>query len=272
LSWLVKIIIQWIPEYGLTAQDKFSIGQGISSDLWHKIRNDLNNSKTDTEEIGESAKSHSNWTMHSRPSLSLSHVCTDGESQIRLDESDARDVKSPSRRVRTRLYFTSESLLHTMLSVIRHSSSTIFADCQARLSAVSGLGYLTQIIFKMYENTSLPVDHPKRFVLTVFFSEGVHGVPNFDSSMSPAGEAVMEPLDSDQALDSDAVDDPDTDLSGTDTVTTQDVGPDTEDSKLQNDPILRAARVPKPLRPLQINIPLDSFFEFVAQLKDTPLS
>jgi len=247
LSWLVKIIIQWIPEYGLTAQDKFSIGQGISSDLWHKIRNDLNNSKTDTEEI-------------------------DGESQIRLDESDARDVKSPSRRVRTRLYFTSESLLHTMLSVIRHSSSTIFADCQARLSAVSGLGYLTQIIFKMYENTSLPVDHPKRFVLTVFFSEGVHGVPNFDSSMSPAGEAVMEPLDSDQALDSDAVDDPDTDLSGTDTVTTQDVGPDTEDSKLQNDPILRAARVPKPLRPLQINIPLDSFFEFVAQLKDTPLS
>ena len=75
------------------------------------------------------------------------------------------------RRVRTRLYFTSESHLHTLLNVLRFAStdtsSTAINPLSAKgiqiISYASELCYLTQIVIRLFENTSKDIDDPKRY-------------------------------------------------------------------------------------------------------------
>ena len=81
-------------EYGMNSNEKLAIGQGICNPLLRKIRADL---QRNIEE-----------------DLSL----TD-ESVNRLDPRYSYGVSSPGRHVRTRLYFTSESHLHSLLTVLR---------------------------------------------------------------------------------------------------------------------------------------------------------
>jgi len=66
-------------------------------------------------------------------------------------------VTSPDRHVRTRLYFTSESHIHSLLSLITHGG--LADDCDDQwlraknfVSGVSELNYLTQIVIMMFED------------------------------------------------------------------------------------------------------------------------
>jgi inositol-hexakisphosphate/diphosphoinositol-pentakisphosphate 1-kinase len=68
------------------------IGQGICTPLLKKIRADL---QRNIEEFGE-------------------------ESVNRLNPRYSHGVSSPGRHVRTRLYFTSESHVHSLLTVLRY--------------------------------------------------------------------------------------------------------------------------------------------------------
>jgi inositol-hexakisphosphate/diphosphoinositol-pentakisphosphate 1-kinase len=79
-------------EYGLSRQNKLMIGQGICTPLLKKIRADL---QRNIEEFGE-------------------------ESVNRLNPRYSHGVSSPGRHVRTRLYFTSESHVHSLLTVLRY--------------------------------------------------------------------------------------------------------------------------------------------------------
>ena len=76
----------------MTAQEKLTIGQGICTPLLKKIRADL---QRNIEELGE-------------------------ESVNRLNPRYSHGVSSPGRHVRTRLYFTSESHVHSLITVLRH--------------------------------------------------------------------------------------------------------------------------------------------------------
>jgi len=71
--------------------EKLAIGQGICTPLLRKIRADL---QRNIEESGE-------------------------ESVNRLNPRYSHGVSSPGRHVRTRLYFTSESHVHSLLTMIR---------------------------------------------------------------------------------------------------------------------------------------------------------
>ena len=89
------------------------------------------------------------------------------------------------RRIRTRLYFTSESHLHTLLNVLRFASTDSSSKAKNPLSQegveiisnASELCYLTQIVIRLFENASKKYDDPKRFRVEIFFSPGATATP-----------------------------------------------------------------------------------------------
>uniref|UniRef100_A0AAR5P9Z2 Inositol hexakisphosphate and diphosphoinositol-pentakisphosphate kinase n=1 Tax=Dendroctonus ponderosae TaxID=77166 RepID=A0AAR5P9Z2_DENPD len=88
-KYLADIVIP--QEYGLTAEEKLTIGQGICTPLLKKIKADLQRNIEESEE-----------TVN------------------RLNPRYSHGVSSPGRHVRTRLYFTSESHIHSLITVLRH--------------------------------------------------------------------------------------------------------------------------------------------------------
>jgi inositol-hexakisphosphate/diphosphoinositol-pentakisphosphate 1-kinase len=88
-------------EYGLTKDEKLAIGTGICTPLLKKIQADL---KRNIEEPDENTN--------------------------RLNPHYSLGVSSPGRHVRTRLYFTSESHLHSLLTVLRHGELLPLNDMQ----------------------------------------------------------------------------------------------------------------------------------------------
>ncbi|XP_060228243.1 inositol hexakisphosphate and diphosphoinositol-pentakisphosphate kinase 1 isoform X12 [Meriones unguiculatus] len=106
------------------------------------------------------------------------------------EDEYSRGVLSPGRHVRTRLYFTSESHVHSLLSVFRYGGlldETQDAQWQralAYLSAISELNYMTQIVIMLYEDNTRDPLSEERFHVELHFSPGVKGV---EEGSAPAG-------------------------------------------------------------------------------------
>ncbi|KAG2442512.1 hypothetical protein HXX76_002598 [Chlamydomonas incerta] len=178
----------------------------------------------------------------------------------RLCPTYASDINSPLRHVRTRIYFTSESHMHSLVNVLRwcHEGPEAADACPPPMTPPSGTGgasspdlrasaggaaaasvaaaaatafgatdggassplagaasgaaggpsygrqfdnspllgenacaqlddtteldYLTQVVFRMYENKTVPVESPERFRVEVLFSPGANYNP-FDFTM-----------------------------------------------------------------------------------------
>uniref|UniRef100_A0A8C0ZLK0 Inositol hexakisphosphate and diphosphoinositol-pentakisphosphate kinase n=1 Tax=Castor canadensis TaxID=51338 RepID=A0A8C0ZLK0_CASCN len=147
-------------EYGISREEKLEIAVGFCLPLLRKILLDLQRTHED-------------------------------ESVNKLHPLYSRGVLSPGRHVRTRLYFTSESHVHSLLSVFRYGGlldETQDAQWQralAYLSAISELNYMTQIVIMLYEdNTQDPLSE-ERFHVELHFSPGVKGVE--EEGSAPAG-------------------------------------------------------------------------------------
>ncbi|XP_066244855.1 inositol hexakisphosphate and diphosphoinositol-pentakisphosphate kinase isoform X3 [Euwallacea similis] len=149
-KYLADIVIP--QEYGLTAQEKLAIGQGICTPLLKKIKADL---QRNIEESGE-------------------------ESVNRLNPRYSHGVSSPGRHVRTRLYFTSESHIHSLITVLRHGGLLdVGKDEQWRrameyVSMVSELNYMSQIVIMLYEDPTKDPCSEERFHIELHFSPGVN--------------------------------------------------------------------------------------------------
>jgi inositol hexakisphosphate/diphosphoinositol-pentakisphosphate kinase len=110
-------------EYGSDNNDKRIIGSKMCGALLDKIKHDLT------------------VTQHHESEFSYN-----------LDHSHAEDllINSLGRCVRTRLYFTSESHLHTLLNVLRFPKEgepcAISPEGLVQLDKISELGYLTQVM------------------------------------------------------------------------------------------------------------------------------
>ncbi|XP_053522112.1 inositol hexakisphosphate and diphosphoinositol-pentakisphosphate kinase 1 isoform X8 [Artibeus jamaicensis] len=107
------------------------------------------------------------------------------------EDEYSRGVLSPGRHVRTRLYFTSESHVHSLLSVFRYGGlldETQDAQWQralAYLGAISELNYMTQIVIMLYEDNTRDPLSEERFHVELHFSPGVKGVE--EEGSAPAG-------------------------------------------------------------------------------------
>lgn len=148
-KFLADIVIP--QEYGLTVQEKLTIGQGICTPLLKKIRADLQRNVEESE-----------------------------ENVNRLNPRYSHGVSSPGRHVRTRLYFTSESHVHSLLTVLRHGGLLdILTDEQWRrameyVSMVSELNYMSQIVVMLYEDPNKELTSDERFHVELHFSPGVN--------------------------------------------------------------------------------------------------
>jgi len=86
-------------------------------------------------------------------------------------------INTMGRRVRTRLYFTSESHLHTLVNVLRFASPGGYPCPLSKkgrdiVAAASELCYLTQIVIRLFENIEKDANDPKRFRIEIYFSPG----------------------------------------------------------------------------------------------------
>lgn len=74
----------------------------------------------------------------------------------RLAPQYVHDINSPLRHVRTRIYFTSESHIHALLNLLRHTthegSRLVSGSAAEMLDATTECDYLTQIVLRLYEN------------------------------------------------------------------------------------------------------------------------
>ncbi|XP_071747742.1 inositol hexakisphosphate and diphosphoinositol-pentakisphosphate kinase 2 isoform X10 [Lepeophtheirus salmonis] len=142
-------------EYGMTRSEKLAIAQGICAPLLRKIRSDLQrNIEAD----------------------SFEEEC---DTVNRLNPRYSSGVSSPGRHVRTRLYFTSESHIHSLLTVFSEGGLVDSQDEQWQrameyVSLVSEMNYMTQVVIMLYEDPTKDPSSDQRFHVELHFSPGVN--------------------------------------------------------------------------------------------------
>jgi len=148
-------------EYGVSIDEKKSIGSKMCRALLEKIKYDLIIARTDNE--------------------------VDMRYMINMDYAADLPINTLGRRVRTRLYFTSESHLHTLLNVIRFPGQANDHLLSSRgreiISMSPELCYLTQVVIRLFENPKKDIDDPKRFRVEIQFSPGATATPSHMSEL-----------------------------------------------------------------------------------------
>ncbi|AES77306.2 putative phosphotransferase with a phosphate group as acceptor [Medicago truncatula] len=193
-------------EYGINPSQKLKIGSKIARRLLGKLLIDLRNTREEaisvaelksnqdhdssfpkTEKENTDAKpKHLNKNGELRKSITLNDISMDQdddddkETKYRLDPKYA-NVKTPDRHVRTRLYFTSESHIHSLMNVLRYCNmdeslqeedSLVCYNALERLFKTKELDYMSYIVLRMFENTEVALEDPKRFRIELTFSRG----------------------------------------------------------------------------------------------------
>ncbi|KII62104.1 Inositol hexakisphosphate and diphosphoinositol-pentakisphosphate kinase 2 [Thelohanellus kitauei] len=138
-------------EYGITPEEKLLIGKDVCNRLVRKISSDLTH----------------NFNIY------------DDEGHV-LDAEAESNIANPSRRVRTRLYFTSESHIYGFMNILRYGglfdsndgkengSNNIFDD----YDSIGELDFLSHILIMQYEDLLVEKNSPERFLVEIFFSPG----------------------------------------------------------------------------------------------------
>ncbi|XP_074712012.1 inositol hexakisphosphate and diphosphoinositol-pentakisphosphate kinase 2 isoform X6 [Strix uralensis] len=137
-------------EYGISKAEKLEIAKGYCTPLVRKIRSDLQRTQDD-------------------------------DTVNKLHPLYSRGVMSPERHVRTRLYFTSESHVHSLLSTLRYgalcdeSKDEQWKRAMDYLNIVNELNYMTQIVIMLYEDPNKELSSEERFHVELHFSPGAKG-------------------------------------------------------------------------------------------------
>ncbi|CAL4961082.1 unnamed protein product [Urochloa decumbens] len=209
-------------EYGINPKQKLKIGSKIARRLLGKILIDLHNTRREVTAAAAESNMHDDKAVSSAKRKERCHYeevrneCFErsgsNNKSIDLDESHKEtkycldpkyaNVVEPERRVRTRLYFTSESHIHSLMNVLRYCNldeslngeeSLVCRSSLDRLLKTRELDYMSYIVLRMFENTEVPLEHPKRFRIEMTFSRGAD-ISSLESVQS-GGKASLLPGD-----------------------------------------------------------------------------
>ncbi|OIW06702.1 hypothetical protein TanjilG_04096 [Lupinus angustifolius] len=217
-------------EYGINPKQKLKIGSKIARRLLGKLLIDLRNTREEAisvaelknnqdhslsmkteKEDSESKLKHLHKNDELRKCNTMSDISSvdqddddDRETKYRLDPKYA-NVKTPERHVRTRLYFTSESHIHSLMNVFRYCNldeslqgeeSLVCHNALERLCKTRELDYMSSIVLRMFENTEVALEDPKRFRIELTFSRGADLFPleNNDSKASSLRQEHTLPI------------------------------------------------------------------------------
>ncbi|XP_048580852.1 inositol hexakisphosphate and diphosphoinositol-pentakisphosphate kinase 2 isoform X2 [Nematostella vectensis] len=135
-------------EYGLSAEEKVKIARKMCIRLLRKIQGDLKHADTE-------------------------------DTHTRLNPEYSQSVITPHRHVRTRLYFTSESHVHSIINALRYGKMFESENQDAQwkraidfLSEIPELHYMTQIVLMLYEDPTADLQSDNRFHIELHFSSG----------------------------------------------------------------------------------------------------
>lgn len=157
-------------EYGINVDEKVYIGSAMCRTLLMKIRDDL--------DLARGLKLH---THRLNPSYA----------------KNKHEIKSTHRSVRTRLYFTSESHLHTLLNVLRYDrddcpvKSPVGEEARKWVEDIPELCYMTHFVVRVFERFQYPQDDPQRFRLEISLSPGADQDP---LNADPEKQVEVAPL------------------------------------------------------------------------------
>ncbi|OAY29841.1 inositol hexakisphosphate and diphosphoinositol-pentakisphosphate kinase VIP2 isoform X3 [Manihot esculenta] len=192
-------------EYGINPKQKLKIGSKIARRLLGKILIDLRNTREEALSVAELksnqdqestlAKSEEDGEYQSKffiKSEDTRRASTTSDLSIDQDDDDDKEtkyrldpkyanVKTPERHVRTRLYFTSESHIHSLVNVLRYCNldeslqgedSLVCHSALERLHKTKELDYMSYIVLRMFENVEVALEDPKRFRIEMTYSRG----------------------------------------------------------------------------------------------------
>ncbi|KAK7365089.1 hypothetical protein VNO80_13894 [Phaseolus coccineus] len=178
-------------EYGINPKQKLKIGSKIARRLLGKLLIDLRNTREEAinviknnQDLSLSEKIKKDAEANSKVFHKIDEIDQDDdddkETKYRLDPKYA-NVKTPDRHVRTRLYFTSESHLHSLMNVLRYCNldesleeeeGLVCHNALQRLSKTKELDYMSHIVLRMFENTEVALEDPKRYRVELTYSRG----------------------------------------------------------------------------------------------------
>ncbi|GAB2268686.1 Inositol hexakisphosphate and diphosphoinositol-pentakisphosphate kinase vip2 [Dionaea muscipula] len=189
-------------EYGINPRQKLKIGSKIARRLLGKILIDLRNTREEALNVAELKSKNDRHTTYCKKDMQhqtkantrnedMRRTSTsdksieledddDKETEYRLDPKYA-NVNTPERHVRTRLYFTSESHIHSLMNVLRYCNldeslqgedSLVCHGALERLFRTKELDYMSYVVLRMFENTEVALEDPKRFRIEMTFSRG----------------------------------------------------------------------------------------------------
>ncbi|GMJ09319.1 VIP1 homolog 2, ARABIDOPSIS HOMOLOG OF YEAST VIP1 2, VIP homolog 1 [Hibiscus trionum] len=216
-------------EYGINPKQKLKIGSKIARRLLGKILIDLRNTREEALHVADLKSNQDNCPnsakaakaanqefrqhfsikiddmrrSHSTSEMSIDQDDNDNkETKYRLDPKYA-NVMTPERHVRTRLYFTSESHIHSLMNVIRYcnldeslqgEAGLVSRNALQHLYKTKELDYMSHIVIRMFENTEVALEDPRRFRIELTFSHGADSSPlerNDDSDASLKQEHTL---------------------------------------------------------------------------------
>ena len=174
-------------EYGIKIDEKIKIGIKFIKPLLNKIYNDLlwilnidgafhsnsfiknnnNNSKDKDNDFDSSIKD-------------LQSLESQEKNYFGLDEEklDKGEIKSAWRHVKTRIYYTSQSHLYSLLNTLIYSMNSFLVDEKSNESKkiwnVFDLDYCSHIVFRLFENYNVDKNSKERYRIEIIVSPGAN--------------------------------------------------------------------------------------------------